>query len=51
MMPQIVFATPGRINDHLDKNNIDAGTVKWLILDEFDKCLEWDSMRNDSCGK
>lgn len=40
VMPQIVFATPGRINDHLDKNNIDAGTVKWLILDEFDKCLE-----------
>ncbi len=40
VMPQIVFATPGRINDHLDKNSIDAGTVKWLILDEFDKCLE-----------
>lgn len=40
VMPQIVFATPGRINDHLDKNNIDARTVKWLILDEFDKCLE-----------
>ena len=40
VMPQIVFATPGRINDHLDKNNIDAGTVKWLILDEFDKCFE-----------
>ena len=22
--PQIVFATPGRLNDHLDKGNIDA---------------------------
>ena len=38
--PQIVFATPGRLNDHLDKANIDAGTVKWLVIDEFDKCLE-----------
>ena len=40
MKPQIVFATPGRLNDHLDKANIDAGTVKWLVIDEFDKCLE-----------
>ena len=38
--PQIVFATPGRLNDHLDKANIDAGTVKWLVIDEFDKSLE-----------
>lgn len=38
--PQIVFATPGRLNDHLDKANIDAGTMKWLVIDEFDKCLE-----------
>ena len=38
--PQIVFATPGRLNDHLDKANIDAGTVKWRVIDEFDKCLE-----------
>ena len=38
--PQIVFATPGRLNDHLDKGNILANTVKWLIIDEFDKCLE-----------
>ena len=37
--PQIVFATPGRLNDHLDKLNIDASTVKWLVIDEFDKCL------------
>ena len=37
--PQIVFATPGRLNDHLDKLNINADTVKWLVIDEFDKCL------------
>ena len=38
--PQIVFATPGRLNDHLDKLNFDAMSVKWLVIDEFDKCLE-----------
>lgn len=38
--PQIVFATPGRLNDHLDKQNVDAQTVRWLVIDEFDKCLE-----------
>lgn len=37
--PQIVFATPGRLNDHLDKLNITPETIKWLIIDEFDKCL------------
>lgn len=37
--PQIVFATPGRLNDHIDKLNIDATTVRWLVIDEFDKCL------------
>lgn len=40
LMPQIVFATPGRINDHLLKHNIEADSVKWLVIDEFDKCLE-----------
>lgn len=38
--PQIVFGTPGRLNDHLDKENIYAGSVKYLVIDEFDKCLE-----------
>lgn len=37
--PQIVFATPGRLNDHIDKGNIDVATVRWLVIDEFDKCL------------
>ena len=37
--PQIVFATPGRLNDHIDKLNINADSVRWLVLDEFDKCL------------
>ena len=37
--PQIVFATPGRINDHIDKGNINMATVRYLVIDEFDKCL------------
>lgn len=37
--PQIVFATPGRLNDHIDKGNISVGAVRWLVIDEFDKCL------------
>ncbi len=38
--PQIVFATPGRLNDHLDKGNIDADGVRFLVIDEFDKMLQ-----------
>jgi superfamily II DNA/RNA helicase len=38
--PQIVFGTPGRLNDHLDKENISRYGIRWLIIDEFDKCLE-----------
>lgn len=38
--PQIVFGTPGRLNDHLQKQNISPYNVRWLIIDEFDKCLE-----------
>jgi ATP-dependent RNA helicase len=38
--PQIVFATPGRLNDHLDKQNLSAKSVEYLVIDEFDKCLE-----------
>ncbi len=38
--PQIVFGTPGRLNDHLDKDNISRYQIRYLIIDEFDKCLE-----------
>lgn len=37
--PQVIFATPGRMNDHLDKGNIQADGVRLLVIDEFDKCL------------
>ena len=38
--PQIIFGTPGRLNDHLDKGNIGPYGVRYLVIDEFDKCLE-----------
>lgn len=38
--PQLIIATPGRMNDHLSKANFDASTVTTLVIDEFDKCLE-----------
>lgn len=38
--PQVVFGTPGRLNDHLDKENLSAYSVRYLVIDEFDKCLE-----------
>lgn len=38
--PQIVFATPGRLNDHIDKGNIKIDSVKTLVIDEFDKMLQ-----------
>ena len=38
--PQIVFGTPGRLNDHLDKGNLNRYHIRYLVIDEFDKCLE-----------
>lgn len=40
VQPQIVFGTPGRLNDHLDKRNISPYGVRYVVIDEFDKCLE-----------
>lgn len=39
--PQVIVGTPGRMNDHLEKRNFNAKTVTTLIIDEFDKCLEF----------
>lgn len=38
--PQIIFGTPGRINDHIAKGNIDVQQLAFLVIDEFDKCLD-----------
>lgn len=40
VMPQVIFATPGRLQDHLSKGNIWADSIRFLVIDEFDKCLE-----------
>lgn len=47
--PQIVFATPGRMNDHIAKHNLNPKGVRLLVIDEFDKSLEMgfcDEMQN-----
>lgn len=38
--PDIVIATPGRLLDHINRNNIDLSSVATLVLDEYDKSLE-----------
>lgn len=38
--PQVVFGTPGRLNDHFDKGNLSPYAVRYAAIDEFDKCLE-----------
>ena len=38
--PHLIFATPGRMNDHIDKGNVQTDDIKYLVIDEFDKCLE-----------
>ena len=40
IQPSIIIGTPGRLNDHLTKGNINASTITSLVIDEFDKCLE-----------
>ena len=38
--PQIVFATPGRLLDHVQKGNVETQFATRLFIDEYDKCLE-----------
>lgn len=38
--PAILIGTPGRIADHLRRDNFSASHINTLILDEFDKSLE-----------
>ena len=39
--PALLIGTPGRIAYHLKNGNFDATTIKTLVLDEFDKSLEF----------
>jgi len=39
--PAVLIGTPGRLVDHINNKNIDLGQVETLVLDEFDKSLEF----------
>ena len=36
----IVIGTPGRVNDHIEKGNLDLSKIKYLVLDEADEMLD-----------
>jgi superfamily II DNA/RNA helicase len=38
--PAVLIGTPGRLADHVRRNNIDLSEVHSLVLDEFDKSLQ-----------
>ena len=38
--PELIIGTPGRLADHIRRNNIRLDTIEMLVLDEFDKSLE-----------
>jgi ATP-independent RNA helicase DbpA len=38
--PSLIVGTPGRLADHIRRGNIRTGSIRTLILDEFDKSLE-----------
>lgn len=38
--PAVIVGTPGRVADHIRRENIKTGSIRTLVLDEFDKSLE-----------
>ena len=38
--PALLIGTPGRLADHIRRENITTASIKTLVLDEFDKSLE-----------
>lgn len=40
LAPQMIIGTPGRVLDHLKKENFDGSAIDTLVIDEFDKSLE-----------
>ena len=37
----LVIGTPGRLCDHIDRGRLELKKVKSLVIDEYDKCLEF----------
>lgn len=40
LSPQMIVGTPGRVLDHMQKENFDYSHIDTLVIDEFDKSLE-----------
>ena len=38
--PQIIVATPGRMNDMIRRGKVDFSAVRWAVLDEADEMLD-----------
>jgi len=38
--PALLIGTPGRIADHIRRGTVNPDLIDFLVLDEFDKCLE-----------
>ena len=41
VVPNVIVATPGRLLDHVNRRNVDLTPVRILVMDEFDKTLEF----------
>ena len=40
LSPQMIVGTPGRVLDHMQKENFEYSHIDTLVIDEFDKSLE-----------
>ncbi len=40
VLPHVIIGTPGRVLDHLKKENFSPALINRLVIDEFDKSLE-----------
>ena len=47
--PAVLIGTPGRLMDHIQRENVALGKARMLILDEFDKSLEF-GFENEMIG-
>lgn len=39
--PAVIIATPGRLSEHVDNGSFEPSTVRLVVLDEFDKSLQF----------